>query len=877
MVVKQCSNKSKYHNNSKYICNPESGRYVLRSGPVGKQLLNQEPPLNQNNKPCSVKSKYFSNPAYICNPHTGRFVHRDTPKGIEIVGEFGGEQPMIEFGGEQPMIKFGPHKKSCSSKSKYANNDAYGCNHATGRWIKMDTPHGRKIFKKAVQKVCGLIPAKNYSFNELVEIAVVCGVDLKGKQIQEGMLRELIIWNDRKKCGNDYTLLGDSVNDIPPNNIININGVCYDIDEVYGYINNNDLKNVDPYNNLLKLWNNEKELRYIVDHPGADPTLVQKYHDIIKEMEQKATGIFNNSNVATIINEIGIAGFVCVNDNPSSMANDPEAFKYSQTILSDLIALINSQPHVDKWLTIPTPSGISLGSVFGNMANSCVHGIGFKLLDIFAFLYSEAFKHGAVIPLCKLFKIYDGKELITFEISDRSNNSKGGINNQMTMNTVIHEITVNPNMSERTHVLINNINTKKSFMVALNKFKTDRFKVLDINYIDIKTCQDDTDYLYSQEKLSDCEDIISIVWEGKIHCFPRESIKNALLKSTPLFLSPSVRYTIGKLMVDLYPNLTVDENKNDMVDKVDEIFSKNINDMNDKEKLIYYIITYYRIYKWPLAPTVSVSYEGYLNLLDDDYTKYELTYNVTIPDVSSLSGHGVGAVHGQQKLYNIIPIGSTINKDNVSVITYKEDRPWIFLSLSGKKRFNDIIFQSNYVDICKDLEVSSDNVVIKIEQEKYSINISKIKEILKQDPVFYSDYITTVMNNIAIYLDVNILSIYDKLRNEVELSHYETVFYNISREYAMYKIKSDNTYLYFTYKSVVNIIKTNNNTLLYAFKKRQYVIIVAEDFYSIIHSKRINGKNYAWYLGKKLSHLKNYLKDSLIHKQHNHIITLLKL
>jgi hypothetical protein len=38
MVRKECSNKSIYKNNKEYICNPKSGRFVKKSGPIGKSL-----------------------------------------------------------------------------------------------------------------------------------------------------------------------------------------------------------------------------------------------------------------------------------------------------------------------------------------------------------------------------------------------------------------------------------------------------------------------------------------------------------------------------------------------------------------------------------------------------------------------------------------------------------------------------------------------------------------------------------------------------------------------------------------------------------------------------------------------------------------------
>lgn len=52
-MSKNCTNKSKYANNPNYICNPKSGRWVKKTGVIGKNLLSSKQ-KNMNNDVASV-------------------------------------------------------------------------------------------------------------------------------------------------------------------------------------------------------------------------------------------------------------------------------------------------------------------------------------------------------------------------------------------------------------------------------------------------------------------------------------------------------------------------------------------------------------------------------------------------------------------------------------------------------------------------------------------------------------------------------------------------------------------------------------------------------------------------------------------------------
>lgn len=665
-MPRQCSNKSKYHDNPLYICNTVSGRYVLRSGPAGQKILGN---VGNAGKPCNQNLPKATDPLYKCNPKTGRWIKHRSKKKKPVVHGPAGKQ-------------HGPVKKPCSSKSKYANNTDYGCNHSSGRWMKMDTPLGRKLFPQLVAEVCNIDLFKQYPYNTLVKKAAACGIDLEGKKIRMSLLRNMIDWNQRSKCSNEHTLLGDEIKDIPAREIIRINGVCYPVDEVFGYINANKLKNVDPYSPHLKLWTTDQQLEDMVGHIGLDKDLLKNYKKELKEIENQKAGIFNNPDAPKIIRDIGIAGFICLNDSPNSFSEEAEQFKYAQVILPELIEIINKLPQKDKWLTTPTTRGLTLASIFNTMANNCIHGIGFKLLNIFGYMYFTAKNYGVNIELPKIFEVKPGKKIITFNLTGNK-----GLDDDLNNNLNITEVTINYDNTTRTYKQISIFN-KKRFLEGAQKIKDENFNFEepeDPRYVKLSDCQDDSDYLSSMDDLKDFpkDEIISIKLDGHTHCFPKQSIARALKLSTPIFASPSVRYAVGQVLNDFYPGLVVDEHQNQLVDKADELVKMDLDGLNDKDYVSKLLIAYFRLYKWPLGPTMAITFSGLRNILHPEYKKYKMVKIGRLKDVSSLQGSGVGAMHGPMDIYDVIPIGEhqPINRKNKIV---KKNvggmREWIFSS-----------------------------------------------------------------------------------------------------------------------------------------------------------------------------------------------------
>ena len=85
-----CPQNSPMANNPDYICNPQTGRWVRKDGPIGQYLTTHGRTPGAYNQQkggqnqCPQNSPMATNPDYICNPQTGRWVRRDGPVGQHL-------------------------------------------------------------------------------------------------------------------------------------------------------------------------------------------------------------------------------------------------------------------------------------------------------------------------------------------------------------------------------------------------------------------------------------------------------------------------------------------------------------------------------------------------------------------------------------------------------------------------------------------------------------------------------------------------------------------------------------------------------------------------------------------------------------------------
>lgn len=173
--------------------------------------------------------------------------------------------------------------------------------------------------------------------------------------------------------------------------------------------------------------------------------------------------------------------------------------------------------------------------------------------------------------------------------------------------------------------------------------------------INLSTCQDNTDYLVSQDDLTEFprDEIVSIKIDNITHCFPRDSILMSMVKGPWIFSSQRNMNSVMDVLRNRIPS----------TQDFDE-FSRLLDTAYDTESPLSLPIKDYlkrvRLLKWPLGGTMLISYLGYENLVNERYNNYKLVKGVELRDGASLRAHSVGAVHGHQIIYNIIPINQSV-------------------------------------------------------------------------------------------------------------------------------------------------------------------------------------------------------------------------
>ncbi len=137
------SNDKKYLSNpDKYICNDDTGKWVLKTGAIGKKLLQSKNSEGSGNKPkCNPSDKkYTLNPEkYICNETTGKWVLKN--------GDIGKKLLQSKNTGVKPKCNPGDKKYSL-------NPGKYICNEVSGKWVLKNGDIGKKLMqsKKSPQK-----------------------------------------------------------------------------------------------------------------------------------------------------------------------------------------------------------------------------------------------------------------------------------------------------------------------------------------------------------------------------------------------------------------------------------------------------------------------------------------------------------------------------------------------------------------------------------------------------------------------------------------------------------------------------------------------------------------------------------------------------
>lgn len=86
-MSKVCNENNSKAKDSKYICNPATGNWVLKSGTIGKKLSSEKKSIGNmsTKKVCNNNLAKAKNPKYICNPATGVWVLKSGKIGQTLV------------------------------------------------------------------------------------------------------------------------------------------------------------------------------------------------------------------------------------------------------------------------------------------------------------------------------------------------------------------------------------------------------------------------------------------------------------------------------------------------------------------------------------------------------------------------------------------------------------------------------------------------------------------------------------------------------------------------------------------------------------------------------------------------------------------------
>ena len=231
---------------------------------------------------------------------------------------------------------------------------------------------------KATNFICNLI---NYEF--------ILNVNINYKNYDFSLKKILNILfppDPRTLCKNDTSLIsGDLLIDIDINKFIKLNDYGYDCDELMEYLISVNLKNVNPYNKFIKIYNNTSELNKLLTHKYLNALLLQKYNTMIELIDiqkkliplkliknLKSTNLGVNIYFDDIFNTIGDYGFKMLNDNIDSFSNDSNIFIKSIKLIENLREIIKTCQLIEENPQKNSEVELTQNGDFKNASRPCV-------------------------------------------------------------------------------------------------------------------------------------------------------------------------------------------------------------------------------------------------------------------------------------------------------------------------------------------------------------------------------------------------------------------------------------------------------------------------------------------------------------------------
>ena len=225
-----------------------------------------------------------------------------------------------------------------------------------------------------------------------------------------------------RKCKNDTDIMMEETEKIPEEVYIKTSaGFCYDVNDLVNYMTIMMDSNTDPINSSKPIWKDRNDKNKILNHKGLEPALLVSYEAMKERLRVQTTEkcklLIQKKDIFT---QIGNTGFVCISDNPSAQEDDEEDFNVAQKALEDLYEILKSQLDFDEWKELSAGT-IKLGQVLKDIANTCIHGTGFKLAYIFAYWQTKLFVETGEMIKSKLYTpLVDCGYTLSFHINEDS-------------------------------------------------------------------------------------------------------------------------------------------------------------------------------------------------------------------------------------------------------------------------------------------------------------------------------------------------------------------------------------------------------------------------------------------------------------------------
>jgi hypothetical protein len=203
---------------------------------------------------------------------------------------------------------------------------------------------------------------------------------------------------DPSTCENQSTLIMmDPITTVSKKKLVKLaDNYCFDIDELMGALFATNKANNPFTANSIPL----SELYRLTFHPGLDAETREKLKQLILHTEAMSHAIINlyQKDAAKFKEFFKIlvgAALVCTSD----YTND---FAPSQKILAKLSEVISQYDEQDVAVIMGLKSkrNNNLASIMSNYANTCIHGVGYKLSDIVFNQYTILLKLGIDVSTC---------------------------------------------------------------------------------------------------------------------------------------------------------------------------------------------------------------------------------------------------------------------------------------------------------------------------------------------------------------------------------------------------------------------------------------------------------------------------------------------